>query len=65
MSIINFGIIMLIGDEVVAVRFHTVMQAFDLIWLGGILFIYRPRVWPSFFTVGIADIGSVSIKSNN
>jgi hypothetical protein len=64
MKVINYGVVAFIGDDEVSARFSLSMQCFDLLFLGGTLFIFRSRVWPPFFSIGLNEINNVSYQTN-
>jgi len=56
LKIINFGIISFLGDPAVSVRYGAVMQVLEFFILGATLFIFRSRVWPPFYSLGLSEI---------
>jgi hypothetical protein len=60
MKIIQYGIISFLNNDAVSVRFQIFSQCFDMIFLGGTLFIFRSRVWPPFFSIGYEELAGVS-----
>ena len=52
---------MFIGDDTLAVRFAISMQCFDIVFLGGTLFVFRSRMWPTFFSIGLNELNNVKI----
>lgn len=59
-KIVYYGVIQTINDDVLSARFGTAVQAFDIVFFGGTLFIFRSRRWPPFFTIGINDLQNVN-----
>lgn len=44
--VLFYALILFVDDDVSLWKFSTAVQTSDLITLGGILFLFRPRVWP-------------------
>ena len=63
-KVIKYGIISFISDSTLNERFSVSMQCFDLLFLGGTLVIFRSRVWPSFYRIGLNEI-NVRYLTNN
>jgi len=40
----------------VSFTFAALLQTFDILYLGGLLFALRCRRWPEFFTFGMGDL---------
>ena len=57
--VIYYGAIVFIGDDALSVRFAISMQCFDIVILGGALFIFRSRRWPPFFSIGLNELNNV------
>ena len=60
-KIVYYGIVQSVEDDILSMRFGTAVQAFDLLFFGGMLFIFRSRRWPPFFTIGMNELQNVSI----
>jgi uncharacterized membrane protein len=54
--------IQLQSDESVTFSFGALIQCFDLLYLGGLLFFYRARPWPAFFFFGLEDNQLAQVK---
>lgn len=59
LKILNYGVFQLaINDEVLSVKLDTMFQILDFLCVITILFVFRPRLWPNYFTLGISDLES-------
>lgn len=56
LKVIKYGIIAFLNDQTLGERYALANQCFDLVFLGGSLFIYRTRRWPVFFSIGLNDM---------
>jgi hypothetical protein len=43
-------------NEIFVWKFATAISAIDLVFFGGILVIFRPRIWPQFYSIGINEL---------
>ena len=48
-------------SDFVSIYFMLLLQNYDVIFYGGTLFIFRPRVWPSFYRMDVSDTVFVTI----
>jgi hypothetical protein len=51
-----YGIIQFIGNPALSVRFVAFMQVLEFAFLVSILFIFRPRALPAFYTLSLNEI---------
>jgi len=49
-------------DEFLTARYELAVQAFDLVVYGGILMIYRARVWPAFYQLPVEEGRKIKMK---
>ena len=56
-QVVNYGIIAMIGDPALSVRYGAVMQSLEFILLTAILAIFRVQPLPQFYRVGLNKIG--------
>lgn len=56
LKVFKYGVISFLNDATLSERYSVSMQCFDLIFLGGTMYIFRSRVWPSFFRLGLNEI---------
>jgi hypothetical protein len=54
--VINYGVIMLMQNPALTVRYGAVMQSIEFFVLTGILVVFRPQRYPPFYTVGLRDM---------
>lgn len=59
LKVVKYGIIAFLEDQTLGERFSLAVQCFDLLFLGGTLFIFRSRVWPPFFSIGLNELNNV------
>jgi hypothetical protein len=56
LKVLKYGVIVFLNDSTLNERFSISMQCFDLVFLGGTLWLFRPRIWPQFFRLGLNEI---------
>lgn len=62
LKVLKYGIISFLNDQTLGERFSLAVQCFDLLFLAGSLFIFRTRVWPSFFRIGLNELNVPSFN---
>ena len=56
-KMLQYGGINQITDQFMTVKLNLIVQGFDFIWIGMILYICRPRkLWPAYFTLPVNDL---------
>ena len=56
LRIFYFCIIEMLDNQVLSIRVFLFFQVLDLVFLGSILWIFRAREWPQFFTMNFSDL---------
>jgi hypothetical protein len=51
-----YASIMLSSNEIFIWKFTTVIQVLDVVIFGGMLVLFRPRIFPPFFSLGINEL---------
>ena len=55
-KVINYGVVQFMGSPSLSVQYGAVMQIIDFILLSGILWTFRSRPLPPFYTIGLNEI---------
>jgi hypothetical protein len=56
LRIFYFWIVEMLDNQMLSIRVFLFFQALDLVFLGLILWIFRAREWPQFFTMNLSDL---------
>ena len=56
LRIFYFWIIEMLDNQVLSIRVFLFFQVLDLVFLGSIVWIFRAREWPQFFTIDFSDL---------
>lgn len=54
-KIVYYAIVEYLNNESLSADVYLFIQSFDLLFLGGVLFTFRSRDWPPFYSVGINE----------
>ena len=61
-KVIVYLTVMVSSNEILVWKFATTIQAFDIIFFLAMLFVFRPRVWPQFYSLGINELANQNVK---
>ena len=56
LKISYYGVIQFVGNPALSVRYAAGMQVVEFLLLVSVLFIFRPRALPSFYSLGLNEI---------
>lgn len=56
LKVVFYTMVMFLDNDIVLLKMSASVSTLDLLFFGGMLFLFRPRVWPSFFTLGINEL---------
>lgn len=63
--VLQYILFLFVDDEVAMEKFECAVQVSDLLTLGGMLWLFRPKIWPQFFTLSINEMMNPVDIGNN
>jgi hypothetical protein len=55
-KVINYGVISFLHSASLSVYYGSGLQCFEFLFLGGILFMFRSRPFPPFYSIGLNEM---------
>ena len=55
-KVVNYGVIQFLENPSLSVYYGTATQCLDFVVLSGILFLFRSRPFPPFYSIGLNEI---------
>jgi hypothetical protein len=58
LKVLFYSFVLFVDNDVALMKLSPSIQTFDLLLFGGMLFLFRTRVWPPFFSLGMNELNN-------
>lgn len=64
LKVVFYTMVMVLDNDIVNLKMSASISTLDLLFYGSMLFLFRPRMWPSFFALGINELQNQGSDQN-